>query len=125
MQKAPTADLPTGGVCVCVCGVLQAGCGGAALGRGLLHQLLAAGREILEIWLNVSVSSCVSDLQMGGDGLSEAVVSFGSEPFPSTCTSASDVSSARTLLQWAPKQLWVLHRTGVFVLGKLRTGLDA
>lgn len=40
VQKAPTADSPTGG------GVLQAGWGGAALGRGFLHQLLAAGREI-------------------------------------------------------------------------------
>lgn len=44
----------------CKRGLLQAG--GAALGRGFLHEPLAVGRKIPEIWLNVSISSRVSDL---------------------------------------------------------------
>lgn len=91
---------------------------GAALGRGFLHEPFAAGREILEIWLNVSVSSCVSDLQMGSNGSSEAVMSVGSGPFLSACTKDSGMSSAWLLPPGAPKQpLQSVVSTGLSVLG--------
>lgn len=118
-------------------GQLQAGRGGTSLGadppyegaslgqgrgatssRGFLHEPLAAGREILEIRLNDSVSSRVSDPQMGSDGSPEAVTSFGSGPFPSACTKDPGMSSARLVLQWAPKKpLQSVVSTGLSVWG--------
>lgn len=65
---------------------------------------------------NLPIFLHVSCLQMGSNGLLEAVTSFWSRLFPSAFTKASDMSSARLL--WAPKQLLQsVVSTGLSLLG--------